>query len=345
MLIYFVFFALQLLPVAIARAVGLNNDKHVIAVCALLAAAFAGLRGNVGVDTVAYRNFYEDPAGALGDNSFEPLFLLIATIGNAIGAGSQFLIMLVAVAQAYLMYRIARVAKESDLLYLVLVSQFYVYLNLNLIRLGLALYLVVFAILWVRQLRRPVQAQAWFLVGVVTHLSVSIMAPALWRNWYRALPFALAFVLLTIDTLNRKLFDYFLEGNLFVTEFSLGFGFVALTALLGFVLVREGLARQGGLVTLFLLSTALKVGSYYIPILDRIAIIFSLAFFALLVVGLKRPLSKLAIVIIVLYGTYGSLAFVANSDEAIDDLIAAFPGMASLYADPRWLPYRFFWEQ
>jgi hypothetical protein len=304
---------------------------------------FAGLRGDVGVDTQAYRTFFDELTSAPEGHLFEPMFVFLSTLGHAIGASSQFLIFTVAMLQGLLMFVLARQVKESDVLYLGIVGTFFVYVNLNLIRVGLALYVMGLALLAVRN-GRAKTGQALFVTAVMTHFSIVLMAPAIWRRWYRLVPFALLFTALTWGTLSQKLIDYFLEGNLFTTHFSIGIGFLATTALLVLIIHWEKLWSDRVIVASFACSTVFKVAGFLIPILDRISLVFSFALVVVLTSVLRLQRSRIAILCIALYGAYASLVFVATSDQAMDDLIYEFPGLATLYSETRWVPYRFYWE-
>jgi EpsG family len=344
MTLYVSFFAVQILMLLGARIVGAKNNPTVLALCITLAVAFAAIRGNVGVDTSAYRSFYDEFTLDSGDVVFEPTFVIITALGQILGASSQFLLAAVAALQGITVFLLVRKVKESDLLYLILLANYYVYLNFNLIRVGLALYLLAWALLAVRQGRKRA-GQTVFVLAVLTHFSVVLLAPAIWRRWYRLTPFAVLFVALAWETLGQKLFAYFLEGSLVMTNFSLGIGFIGVTILLALVMYWERVWSDHLLVTLFLGSTILKICGFAIPIFDRLAIVLSITLITLLHHHLRKAKSQAAIAVVALYGVYGSLSFVANSDAAIDELIAELPGMAILYADPRWVPYQFFWER
>ena len=69
---YLVFYFGQIGTVLLCRALGLKDNKLVLGALIAVAACFAGLRGNIGTDVVAYRTFYDEVGSKDGETVFEP---------------------------------------------------------------------------------------------------------------------------------------------------------------------------------------------------------------------------------------------------------------------------------
>lgn len=175
MIFYCLFYFFQIYVILFLRNYGYKDNKYILLAAIIFSTLFAGLRGDVGVDTFAYREFYNAIDQPDREIFFEPTFTVIALIGNLFGFGSQFLILSVALMQGFFLYLIIRKIKEKDIFYLLFLSTFYVYINLNLIRVGLAMCILGFAML-VAETTKGYKALLAFSTAVVTHFTTVIMA-------------------------------------------------------------------------------------------------------------------------------------------------------------------------
>lgn len=343
MLFYAAFFSAQLFIIIIARLLGFKNRIHLITALAFFSSLVAGLRGNTGTDTPAYRSYYTNFDLDFESSIFEPTFYAISAIGRAINFDSQFLLLSVALLQGLAISLTARLIKERDHYYIIVLSSYFVLFNLNLIRSGLAIYILGFAILLLTRTNLSF-ARASLATAIMTHASSGVAIFLFWRKWYLLIPAIFIFLVLGKDILATKLQSYFLQGSLTTAEFSIGVGFFATNLLLATILFKEHLFKNRLLTLLFFSALSIKTVGFSIPIIDRVAIIFEYTFFVLLLQNIRLQSSRWIIMTIAIYNTYRSLAFISSSDEAMRELLLRLPGMADIYGDAQWIPFRFFWE-
>lgn len=343
MTLYGVFFLFNVSVILVARLIGLKNNIHIISFLAFLSAVMAGLRGNTGTDTFAYRAFYENLLSGDSFFSFEPVLSMLAILGGWLGLGSQFLIFSVALAQGVTIVLTARLLRDRDIYYLISVASFFVFLNLNLIRFGLSVYILGLSFLWMRQ-KSFFKARWGFVFSILTHFGSASLFFLFLKKWYHALLFlVLAFVFgggYALDKVN----SYFSSENIVITDFSIGVGFFATYSLFFLCLWRSLAHRERLSYLLFLGAFSMKALSFAVPIFDRFSIIFEYLLILFLLECGAWGRNRAIFSVLIVYGIYKSLAFLAGSDAAMELLIQDSPGMATLYGETRWLPFHFYWE-
>jgi len=340
---YFIFYFSQLAAILIARTLGLKDNKYVLLVLLTLATCFAGLRGEIGTDVVAYRSFYEGIATQESEVVFEPLFLIISLLGNAMGLSSQFLIFSVAALQGFFLYLTLKRIEEKDFFYLLFITTFFVYLQMNIIRVGLALCILAYALVLNEERKRA--AVPMYIVSLLTHVSAAFALPLFSRRWYRAIPLVIAAVFVFQDFFLSKLVAYFISDDIIRTANDfVGIGFLASLAIVTYCISVEKKWGDRAIRISFFAFGIFKIAIPLLPAFDRISLVFSVPLFLLLLRARIMTRTRLALVLLILYNTYGSLSFIANSDASIESLIAENPGFSLLYADTHWVPYEFFWK-
>lgn len=340
---YFIFYFGQLGAVLLARALGLKDNKLVLLALIAVATCFAGLRGNIGTDVIAYRSFYEDVGAKDTEVVLEPFFLVISLIGNAVGSGSQFLIFSAAAFQGLFVYLTLRRMREKDFFYLLFISTFFVHLQMNIIRVGLALCILAYSLV-LNEDRKKLAVPA-FIASTLTHVSAGFALILFSKRWYRALPLALAAVAVFHDFFLNKFEAYFIGSDVIKTDNDfVGIGFVLSLAIIAYCITTERKWNDRAVRISFFAFALFKLSISILPAFDRVSLVFSLPLFVLLLRQGIRDRTRLALIPLIIYNTYGSLSFIAHSDAAVEALIAEFPGFALLYADSHWLPYEFFWK-
>ena len=82
----------------------------------------------------------------------------------------------------------------------------------------------------------------------------------------------------------------------------------------------------------------------YLSVLDRVSAIAGVLAFSYVFTWRLQLRSRLAVLALIAYGIYCSLSFVAQSDEAMRDLIARYQGFAILHSQTKWIPYETFFR-
>lgn len=320
----------------------MKNNQQLLMFLIMTSVFFAGLRGNVGTDSIAYRTYYLKVGSSTGETVFEPIFLILAEIGNLFNLSSQFLIFSVSAAQGFFLYLTLKKIKEKDFFYLIYITVFYIYFAFNLIRVGLAICILVYAftLKWEeKKLTLPV-----LIGGIMTHVSIALTLIAFSKKWYRAIPVAAGVLLIFQEFFLLKLFSYFLGVEVSAVAESLGIGFVASMVIIIYCITTENKWSDRALRVSFIFYIGFKLLIYVTSAFDRISIVFGLPLFLILLRDRVKPRTRLALTVLILYNLYGSLSFISNSDAAMERVIAKFPGVALLYSDTRWVPYEFFWK-
>jgi len=343
MILYLLFFGSQILAIAVSRLFGVKNNISLLITLILTTVLFAGLRGNVGTDTFAYRDYYNKVGDEAQDVFFEPTFFFLSLFGKAVGLDSQFLIFSVALLQGIFIYLSIKIIKEKDLYYCLVLSTYYATLNLNLIRVGLAIYILGYALL-LRDSGKALQSKLAATLATVTHFSTLIALPFFWKKLYYLLVPLILIYFVDLRLISEKFSAYFLGGNLVISDFQIGIGFFVTNLLFLMCLHKEQLIFDRLVIVVFTVFLMFKLASFSINIFDRIAIVFEFMFVTLLLNKIKYNQSRIIIIIIIIYSIYKSIAFIEASDEAMQTLILEYPGLASLYRDTHWIPYEFFWE-
>lgn len=340
---YITFYFIQLGAIIIARAFGLRDNKYLLLVLITLATCFAGLRGEVGTDVIAYRTFYNEVGLQDREVVFEPFFLTISLLGNALGFPSQFLIFSVAALQGIFIYLALKQIVEKDTFYLIFVATFFVYLQMNTIRVGLALCITAYALVLNDERKRS--AISIFVLSILTHVTAAFALPLFSKRWYRAIPIAIIVIIIFQNFFLSKLVAYFIGENIIRTENDfVGIGFLLSLVIIAYCITVEKKWEDRKIRISFFTFGLFKIAIPLFPAFDRISLIFSVPLFVLLLRTRVTTRTRFALFLIVAYGIYGSLSFIANSDASVETLIAENPGFALLYANTHWLPYEFFWK-
>ena len=341
MIIYITFFFLAIAPVVISRGFGYKNNIYAIIFASIIPLLFSSLRGDVGTDTIAYKTYYEQLGLSVVGANFEPTFFILSLIGNFIGLNSQYLIVTVGMLQFVATILVISKVKEKDVLYFVLLTTFFVYINMNLIRAGTALYFTGLAYLYLMD--EKVQ-KSWivFFAGCVTHISSFILAPAFFRKTYVLVPASVVALYMGYEFSTQKIANYTGNYGAFV-QFSGGIGFFVVSSILYYIVVNQ-FRKDKELIIVITFATIIKFLSFFIPILDRFSTIFYfIGYLRMCYFGFNEK-NRILVYILCAYGLYGTLLFISTSDDAMYYLLIDQPGLAELYKDTRWLPYRFFWQ-
>lgn len=341
--VYYIFYFFQLATICIARILGLKNNSLVLLALIVIATLFAGLRGNNGTDVSAYRNFYDEVGAQTGDTVFEPAFYFLSFIGNGLHFSSQFLIFTAAALQGIFIYLTMREIRERDYYYLLFVSTFFVHLQMNTIRVGLALCILGYAL--ALNARRKKIAIPMLMVSMLTHVTAVFSLIIFSRRWYRAIPIAVLVIIVFQDFFMGKAIAYFVSSDIIKTENDrVGIGFLASLAIIVYCITTEKKWSDRKVSISFFAFAMFKMAISFLPAFDRVSLVFSLPLFLLLLRAKVQNKTRLALILLIAYNSYGSLSFIANSDAAVNALITEFPGFASLYSDTHWVPYEFFWK-
>jgi hypothetical protein len=339
MIVYTIFFVAQFIAVAFVRFRHAAFKRPLVIVLAAASAAFAGLRGDVGTDTFVYRTYYESVGASEPAFDFGPGFFAISVIGNWLGFGSQFLLLVVAAIQCMLVLAIASMISEPDIFYLLVLSRFYVPLDLNIIRNGLSAHLGALAIALFIQ-------RCWAKTTVLSVMAVSVHASAivLLIVFFPLLTGASAIITqLALNGLTHS--DQFLLALGAPALNWPGIGATTIYALFALCLSIERLWRAPVVTICFALSIACAVAGPSSLIFERSGIYFEFGLFiALLTRTLKSHQTRVILAVVSLVYAYRSVAFVTDSDAAMEELFAREPGMKQLYEQTLWIPYRFFWQ-
>ena len=340
---YYIFYFFQLATIYVVRALGLKNNNLVLLTLIVIATLFAGLRGNNGTDVSAYRSFYDEVGAKIGDTVFEPSFFLLSIIGNGLQFSSQFLIFTVAALQGLFIYLTLREIREKDYYYVLFVATFFVHLQMNTIRIGLALCILGYAL--ALNGRRQKIAIPVLMGSMLTHVTAAFALIIFSRRWYRAIPVAALAIIVFQDFFISKMVAYFISSDIIKTENDrVGIGFLASLAIIIYCITVEKKWSDREIRISFFAFAMFKMAISFLPAFDRVSLVFSLPLFLLLLRAKVQDKTRLALILLIAYNTYGSLSFIANSDASVDALIREFPGFAPLYSDTHWIPYEFFWK-
>lgn len=216
----------------------------------LVTVFFSGLRGNIGTDTFAYREYSNSVGTEEQDVFFEPTFALLSFVGKTLRMNSQFLIFFAALLQGIFIYLTVKIIKEKDLYYLLVLSTYYTSLNLNLIRVGLAIYIIGYALLLMES-DRLFQSKVAIILATLTHFSTLIAAPFFWKKWHYLIAPLMLVSYFNVDFVKLKVLAYFLDGNLIISDFHVGIGFIIVSVLLLGCLYMEKMLIDRKIVVFF----------------------------------------------------------------------------------------------
>jgi len=145
MIFYLSFFFVIFIYVLISRYLWNKNSLSSLLVPLIISVLFAGLRGNVGTDTFAYKTFFnllwnKDEITRQGlFFAFEPGFVFYSHCIKIIFDDDQFFIFSLSCLYGFLFYQLLKRVKERDLFFLLYISAYFVMFNLNLLRFGIAM--------------------------------------------------------------------------------------------------------------------------------------------------------------------------------------------------------------
>jgi hypothetical protein len=338
---YITFFVAQLLLIWLVRNRWPAFARSLVLVFAALSAAVAGLRADVGTDTFVYRAYYESVGEGNPLFDYEPGLLALSLVGNWLGFGSQFLLIAVATVQFLSLAAIVLIVAEPDILYLLVLSRFFVHLDMNIIRNGMAAHLAGLAIA-LFLIKRSKTSFLLSAMAVSVHWS-ALCVPILLLP-ILSISAGIAFVPLIMS--NGEIFGRLATAVGTPTLQFPGFGLTVIYAMLALCLVIERQRSSSITMTLYVLSAICTLFSSSSLFFERIGIYFEFGLFvSLLATNVKSPITPRLLAVICGIFAYRSLMFVANSDAAMAELISNQPGMAQLYQQTNWVPYRFFWQQ
>jgi hypothetical protein len=341
MIFYILFFLMALAPVIVSRGMGYRDNIFVITFASIIPLLFSALRGDVGTDTIAYKTYYEQMGLGFVAANFEPTFFIFSTVGNSLGLSAQYLILAVAVLQYISTIFLISKVKEKDVFYIIIITSFFVYQNMNLIRAGSALYILGLAYVLILD-KKIKNSWAIFFISCATHISSFVLAPAFFRKIYILAPASIVAAYVGYEFSSQKILNYSGNYGAFV-QFSGGIGFFVVTGILISILFSQ-FRNDREMIIIFSLATMIEFISFFIPILDRFSTIFYFIGYLRLCHSGVSAKNRVLLYALCAYGLYGSLVFIFTSDDAMYYLLIDQPGFAQLYKDTRWVPYRFFWQ-
>lgn len=350
MLYYILFMSFIFGYVFFSRYAWNKNSLGSLAIPLVISVLFAGLRGNVGTDTFAYKTYFN----SIGDTSeilskglvfaFEPGFIFFTSVIHFIVNSDQFFLFSLACLYGILFYKILQKVEEKDLFFLFYISAFYVMFNLNLLRFGISLLFVGNA--YLMRLEKN-KRYIWFLVLGISFHYASVLAIVFFIKKKDAIKYFL--VLAIFGTLGfafilTKVNSYFIDlismTGSFALDFGLVFEFMIIVALCLFN--RDFLSRKN--LMFFGIYYVFRWFSYLFDMLNRFSYVLGFVLFLFLFTRVFKEKSKALMIILILFNLYRTLAFINNSDAAMTSLINDESGFAGLFSQTAWLPYKFFWE-
>lgn len=350
MIYYVLFMAFIFGYVAFSRYCWNKNSLGSLSIPLIVSVLFAGLRGDVGTDTFAYKTYFNS-IGNSGEIlskglvfAFEPGFILYTTIIKFIFNSDQFFIFSLGCLYGYLLYKMLQKIEEKDLFFLFYISAFYVMFNLNLLRFGIALLFVGNA--YLMMLKENKKYVYILVLGISFHYA-ALLAVIFFikrKDFIKYSVFMFIFVVIAYTFIITKINSYFIDlfslsGN-FVLDFGLIFEFLII---IGLILFNRNLLSYKNL-SFFFIYYFFRWFSYLFEMLNRFAYVLGFVLFLFLFTKMFKPKSKALIIILILFNLYRTLAFINNSDAAMDTLINDEGGFAALFSQTAWLPYKFFWQ-
>ncbi|MBC7888536.1 MAG: EpsG family protein [Ferruginibacter sp.] len=305
---------------------------------------FAGLRGNVGTDTFAYKSFFNSfGTDKLNISTFEPVFVFYAYLIHLIWANDQFFIFIISITTGTLIYYNLKLIEEKTLFLLFYLTTYYIMFNLNLMRFGIGVLLISYPFLL--NIRGEKPKIGLYFLGFLTHFATlfTLLIIIQKKHIVKATLFFTLFFLFLGNLLLEKFKSYLFLGLISIGKFHLDFGLLLEIVMLSllFWINRKDIKR--GFVFLFLIYILLRNLTFIFEMLQRFAYLTGFLIYANFFSKKLNLYSRLLIIVFIFFNLYRSLMFINNSDNAINDLIAEYPGFSSLYSQTRWLPFKFFW--
>ena len=344
---YYLFFLIQISTLVLARFLNKKNSLGVLSFLILVGVLFAGLRGNIGTDTFMYRTMYSDVWAGRDTSNYEPGFRWLATIlGHVFGDNTQIFIFSISAIQGLVLLKVLQLLKERDVYYFIFTSTFYVNLQFNQVRVGVAVLLINYALLLSLRRRQKLSGGGTAITALLTHVTVAPLAVLLAsrRPWI-IVPIIIG-TIVAIPFIAMKITGGANAGGGINDDFRIGIGFVLTVALLGGIIAAEPLQFRSRLTIVVLFGAyalfGLLSGKWLLA--SRVAMIFEGGLYVLLLADKRSIRMRTVLFTIAVYHVYGSLSFIKNSDEAMRDLIAKYPGYAAGYEKTHWIPYEFYWN-
>jgi hypothetical protein len=342
MMAYLAIYVMVWTIILLGRRRGLRDREGLIGLLCLATGLLTGLRGNTGTDTFAYRTYYDQVASGSEAVSFEPMFWVLSTVGGRFGFNAQFLILTVAALQSWTLYSTARRVAERGLLFLLVFSTFHVFLGMNIIRAGLAIYLGMLAVSLIYS-NRSHQALLACLGAVSTHLCAAILLP--FTVSVGAVPICALVAFAGHRWIGERLEVVLAQDQFYARPLILGPGLFVNLLLLGIAVHAERRWRDRLLPWFLIFYILFAIGGSMHWQLERLSSLFLAAtFVAITIRPLTSPIAYNCLLLLAAIGVYRSVHFVVNSDAAMAKLIEELPGFGTLYEQTAWIPFRFCWQ-
>jgi hypothetical protein len=348
MIFYISFFSLIYCYLFLTRKFWIKNDLTLLKVPIAISVLFAGLRGNIGTDTFAYKTFFntlwntDDLIGQGLVFAFEPGFILFSKIVNLISNNDQFFIFIISVVYGILFYKLIKKIEEKDLFFLYYLSSYYIMFNLNLLRFSIAILLLGLA--FVSESNR--KKTLYFCLGLSFHYSIifSIFFFIKKKHIFKYLVVLILFVLLSLRFIQLKINNYLID-LLIMKSFKLELTIFLEVAFLFFVIRWNSIKlTKNNLLFCIVLYFILRWFGYLNEVIPRVSFVFGFVIYLSIFRNKLTNASKVLVTLMIVFFSYRSLSFVYNSDSAMDKLLIDTDGMNSLHAQTKWIPYKFFWE-
>lgn len=327
-----------------------KNSLGSLSIPLTVSVLFAGLRGNVGTDTFAYKTYFN----SISDTSeivskglvfaFEPGFILYTTIIRFIVNSDQFFIFSLSCLYGFLLYNILRKIEERDMFFLFYISAFYIMFNLNLLRFGIALLFIGNAYLMMLKENRK---YIYFLILGISFHYAALLAVIFFikrKDFIKYFAFLFVFSVVAYAFIITKINSYFIDFFSLTGSFKLDFGLLfEFLIILSLCLFNKALLSQKNLF-IFFIYYLFRWFSYLFDMLNRFSYVLGFVLFLFLFTKMFKTKSKGLMILLILFNLYRTLSFIYNSDAAMTNLINDESGFAGLFSQTTWLPYKFFWQ-
>lgn len=348
MVFYISFFSIIYCYLILTRIFWIKNDLTLLKAPIIISTLFAGLRGNIGTDTYAYKTFFnslwnsDDLISQGLVFAFEPGFILFSKIVNLISNSDQFYIFIISSVYGILFFKLIKKIEEKDLFFLFYLSSYYIMFNLNLLRFSIAILLLGLALLSESKKKRIL----YLCLGLSFHFSI-IFAVFFFikkKHIFRYVIILILFVLLSFKFIQLKINSYVLD-LLIIKSFKLELAIFLEIAFLFFVIRWNSIKlAKNNLLYCMILYFSLRWFGYLNEVIPRISFVFGFVIYLSIFKNKLTSSSRVLVTLMIIFFSYRSLSFVYNSDSAMDKLFIDTDGMNSLHTQTKWLPYKFFWE-
>ncbi|WP_167547420.1 EpsG family protein [Flavobacterium xueshanense] len=327
-----------------------KNSMGSLCVPLIVSVLFAGLRGNVGTDTFAYKTYFN----SIGDTSeiiskglvfaFEPGFILYATIIRFIINSDQFFIFSLSCLYGILLYKILQKIEEKDLFFLFYISAFYIMFNLNLLRFGISLLFIGNA--YLMMLKEDKKYIYLLVLGISFHYAgvLAIMFFIKRKDFIKYFVVLFVFIGIAYAFIITKINSYFIDLLSLTGSFKFDFGLILEFLIVVALCLFNRRLQSKKNILFFFIYYLFRWFSYLFDMLNRFSYVLGFVLFLFLFTKIFKEKSKALIIILILFNLYRTLSFINNSDAAMTSLIDDESGFAGLFSQTAWLPYKFFWQ-